>query len=77
MARDVDKSAFHALYNDKDAIEQEFGEKLEWQELLGRKASRIALYRYKVNPSDASQTKTTTSGCWRRWSGSERRSPRA
>ena len=50
-----DKSAFRALLVDKDKIQSEFGEELQWQELEGRKASRIVLYRYEVNPADASQ----------------------
>jgi hypothetical protein len=52
---DADKAAFHALLADKEAIEREFGEPLEWQELPGRKASRIVLYRHGVNPADEAQ----------------------
>jgi LPS export ABC transporter protein LptC/lipopolysaccharide transport protein LptA len=52
---DVDKAAFHALHAEKDAIEKEFGEPLEWQELPGRKAMRIAFYKHNVDPSDANQ----------------------
>ena len=40
-----DKSMFKALENDKDAIEKELGEKLSWQLLPEKAASRIALYR--------------------------------
>ncbi|MBG0810807.1 DUF4268 domain-containing protein [Methylosinus sp. H3A] len=53
--RDVDKSAFRALFADKLAIEREFGEALDWQELPTKKASRIALFRHSVDPSDESQ----------------------
>jgi hypothetical protein len=52
---DVEKAAFHALYAEKDAIEKEFGEPLEWQELLGKKAIRIAVYKHDVDPSDEQQ----------------------
>ena len=40
-----DKSMFKALENDKEAIEKELGEKLSWQLLPEKAASRIALYR--------------------------------
>jgi hypothetical protein len=55
MSKDTDKSAFRALLADKEKIQSEFGEELQWQELEGRKASRIVLYRYEANPADASQ----------------------
>jgi hypothetical protein len=55
MSNDSDKSAFRALLADKEKIEGEFGEALQWQELEGKKASRIVLYRHDVNPADASQ----------------------
>ena len=54
LPNDADKLAFRALFADKENIETEFGEKLEWQELPG-KVSRIVLYRYEVNPAEASQ----------------------
>ena len=40
-----DKSMFKALENDKELIEKELGEKLSWQLLPEKAASRIALYR--------------------------------
>ena len=40
-----DKSMFKALENNKEAIEKELGEKLSWQLLPEKAASRIALYR--------------------------------
>src|SRR5262249_2593202 len=50
-AHDLDKGAFRALHAKKEAIERELGEPLEWQELPGRKASRIAIYKHG-DPSD-------------------------
>jgi Domain of unknown function (DUF4268) len=52
---DPQKLGFKALRAQKDAIEQEFGEPLDWQELPGKKASRIAVFRYDVDPSDETQ----------------------
>jgi hypothetical protein len=53
--RDLGKVAFRALHVQKQAIEQEFGEPLEWQELPGKKAARIALFKYGVDPSEDEQ----------------------
>lgn len=53
--RDPLKLGFNQLHLNKDAIEKEFGEALEWQELAGKKASRVASFRYGVDPTDASQ----------------------
>jgi Domain of unknown function (DUF4268) len=50
--KDAEKTAFNALYAQKEAVEREFGEPLEWQELPGRKATRIAVYKHGVDPSD-------------------------
>jgi len=55
MPQDSDKSAFHALDTEKEAIEREFGESLTWDELPTRKLSRVAIYRYDVNPADPAQ----------------------
>lgn len=55
VTNDIDKAAFRSLYAQKDAIQKEFGEPLEWQELPGKKASRIVLYKYGVDPSDEKQ----------------------
>ncbi|MEI9991793.1 MAG: DUF4268 domain-containing protein [Rhizomicrobium sp.] len=52
---DINKIAYNLLHSQKEAIEREFGEPLEWQELPGRKAIRIALYKRGVDPSDAEQ----------------------
>ena len=40
-----DQSIFDSLEEDKAQIEKEIGEKLSWQPLPGRSASRIKLYR--------------------------------
>ena len=55
MNNDLDKAAFQALLSDKDAIEQEFGEALDWQELPTKKASRIVVYRFNVDPAAESE----------------------
>lgn len=55
ISNDADKLFFHTLLAQKDAIEKEFGEALDWQELPGKKASRIALFRLGVDPSDDTQ----------------------
>src|SRR6185437_9704539 len=55
ITNDVDKVAFNGLQAQKVEIEKEFGEPLDWQELPGRKASRIALFKYNADPSDKSQ----------------------
>jgi Domain of unknown function (DUF4268)/ABC transporter substrate binding protein len=54
-SHDVDKAAFNALHAQKAAIEAEFGEPLLWQELPGKKASRIVLYKTGVDPSNEAQ----------------------
>jgi hypothetical protein len=36
-------------------LEKEFGEPLSWEELAGKKATRIAVYKHGVNPSDEKQ----------------------
>jgi len=36
---------FHRLVADKEDIETEIGEALSWEELAGKRACRIALYR--------------------------------
>ncbi|MFL5334392.1 MAG: DUF4268 domain-containing protein, partial [Geminicoccaceae bacterium] len=58
MSNDLDKSAFYGLLADKEAIEQEFGYPLEWQELPGKRASRIVIYHLNINPTDEQQRKT-------------------
>lgn len=55
ISNDPDKVAFGALRHEKEAIEHDFGEPLEWGELPGKKASRIALSRHGVNPTDETQ----------------------
>jgi len=53
LHQDPLKIGIRQLAADRAAIEQEFGEPLDWQELPGKKASRIALYRQNVDPADA------------------------
>ena len=53
--RDADKSGFRGLMAQKESIEAEFGEPLDWQELPTKKASRIAVFRHGVDPSDEAQ----------------------
>jgi hypothetical protein len=52
---DPNKAAFRALYADREIIEKEFGETLDWQELPGKKATRIALFKYDFDPSNEQQ----------------------
>jgi hypothetical protein len=52
---DPDKIAFRALYGQKEAIEREIGEPLDWQEKLGNKRTRIALYKHGVDPTNEAQ----------------------
>jgi hypothetical protein len=52
---DIEKTAFRALFAEKTIIETEFGEPLDWQELPGKKGTRIAIYRSGVNPADEKQ----------------------
>jgi hypothetical protein len=52
---DTDKAAFRALYGQREAIESEFGEALEWRELPGKKGTRIAIRRDNIDPGDEAQ----------------------
>jgi uncharacterized protein DUF4268 len=49
------KGGLRALQAQKEDIEREFGEPLLWEELPGKKATRIAVYKYEVNPADEIQ----------------------
>jgi hypothetical protein len=53
--RSPEKSIFHLLVSQKDTIETEFGEPLEWEEKRGRKRSFIFVSRKEVNPADQTQ----------------------
>lgn len=54
-SNDLNKAAFKALHTQKQEIEKELGFPLDWQELPSKKASRIAVYRQGVDPSDEKQ----------------------
>ena len=46
---------FELLQQNREEIEREFGEQLEWEELPTRKASRISIKQHNVDPMDRSQ----------------------
>ncbi len=46
------KPHFHLLSQEREEIEKEFGERLEWLELPGRKESRIELHDRQADPTD-------------------------
>lgn len=46
------KEQFKQLEQNKADVEKNINAKLEWQELPGRKAARIALYKQDVDPTD-------------------------
>jgi len=48
----ADKAAFRALEVSQDDIARDFGFSLAWDEMPGRKSSRIALYRDDVDMAD-------------------------
>ncbi len=48
------KPYFHLLKEDKESIESEIGEPLDWRELPDKKMSRIILYKNSVDPLDES-----------------------
>ena len=51
--RDTDaKEQFKQLAQHKAQVESELNEQLEWQDLPGKKAARIALYKQDVDPTD-------------------------
>jgi hypothetical protein len=49
------KAGIRQLEAEKGAIEAEFRETLEWQELPGKKASRIAIFRHDLDPTNSEQ----------------------
>ena len=46
------KAFFHLLLEQRDEIERELGFSLEWEELPGRRDSRIAVYRDQTDPEN-------------------------
>ena len=52
LHNDPMKAGIRQLAADKSAIERDFGEALDWQELPTKKASRIVVFRQGVDPSD-------------------------
>lgn len=52
---DPGKGAFRSLLGQKDAIEAQFGEPLDWQELPGRKASKVMILKTGVDPAQEAQ----------------------
>ncbi|BAH75973.1 DUF4268 domain-containing protein [Solidesulfovibrio magneticus] len=44
------KELFQQLYSQRDSIEREYGEALDWQELPDKKACRVLFTKTKVNP---------------------------
>lgn len=54
LHNDPMKVGIRQLAADKAAIEAEFGEPLEWQELPTKKASRIVIFRDNFDPADTS-----------------------
>ena len=52
LQEDRDGGYIRALMEDREAIESELGFQLDWQELQGRKGSRIAVYLHDTDPTD-------------------------
>lgn len=55
LGGDRAKSRFHQLLADRNAIEAEYGAKLDWQELPDKTASRIAMAKHDCDIEDRSQ----------------------
>lgn len=52
---DPDKLIFNTFRAERDAIEGEFGEALEWQELPTKKGCRIVVYKTPCDPANIEQ----------------------
>jgi hypothetical protein len=52
---DPGKAVFRALLADREIIDREFGEELDWQELPAKKTWRIVAYKQGVDPADETQ----------------------
>ena len=50
--QDEDKAVFEHFLADKDAIEAELGEPLEWERLDGKKASRLVVKKRDIDPDE-------------------------
>lgn len=50
----ADKAAFRALESNQVEITKEFGSSLNWDDMMGRKSSRVAFYRDDVDMADRS-----------------------
>jgi hypothetical protein len=53
--RDRDRKMFAALAGQKDQIEQELGETLDWREMRGKKSWRLVLTKTNADPADTGQ----------------------
>ncbi|MEZ5938403.1 MAG: DUF4268 domain-containing protein [Hyphomonadaceae bacterium] len=52
-SNDPQKRVFRTLLDDKEQIEEEYGQTLDWQELPKRKAWRIGVFKHDCDPSDS------------------------
>jgi len=52
ISRASAKADFQALFGQRAELEQRFGEALQWEELPGRKGSRIAVPSLQADPAD-------------------------
>jgi hypothetical protein len=55
IENDLEKTAFRALSAEKNTIEAEFGEPLDWEENPGRKRTRIEVHRPGIDGTDEKQ----------------------
>ena len=52
ISRPTAKADFKALYSQRDQLEEAFGEELVWEELPGKKGSRISVSALQADPAD-------------------------
>jgi len=55
IMRNADRFVFHRLCAQKEVVEREIGEALDWQENSDGRKPRIALYEGDVDPADTAQ----------------------